>query len=83
MVLATVMEELGLPTSGDPMRLPEELNRILHRSWALAKQALVCGVQEAFTLTRSHYNGICFDQMALGFPDEYSTEALDALVTKV
>lgn len=37
MVSSVVMEELELPTSDDPMRLPEELYHILHRSRAIAK----------------------------------------------
>lgn len=77
------MEELELPTSGDPMRLAEELHHIPHRSGALAKPALVRGVQEAFTLMCSHYSGIRFDQMAYCFPNEYSAEALDALAAEV
>lgn len=79
----TVLGELELPVSGDPIHLPEELCRIPFQSGALAKQVLVRGVQEAFMLTRSHYDGVRFDGMSHGFPDCYSAEALDAFATEV
>lgn len=82
-VAAAVTEELELPTSDDPMRVPQKLHRIPQWSGALAKQALVHYVLEAFTLMPSHYNGIRFDEMASGFPDEYFVEALDAFTVEV
>nr|CAB3503519.1 unnamed protein product [Digitaria exilis] len=81
--LVMVLGELDLSMSGDPIHLLEELCRILFHYGALAKQALVHGVQEAFTLTHSHYDGICFNRMLHGFPDEYLAEALDALTAEV
>lgn len=77
------MGQLELPISGDPMHLPEELRHIPLRSEALVKQVLVCGIQEAFMLMRSHYEGVHFAKMSHGFPDCYSAEALDAFTTEV
>ncbi|KAF8664320.1 hypothetical protein HU200_054870 [Digitaria exilis] len=71
------------PMSGDPARLPAELDQVPARVGALAKQSLVRGVQEAFTLVRSHYDGIHFDRMAAGFPIDFTSEALDAMAEEV
>nr|CAB3453763.1 unnamed protein product [Digitaria exilis] len=82
-VAVSMLDALEVPMSGDPARLPAELDHVPARVGALAKQSLVRGVQEAFTLVRSHYDGIRFDRMAAGFPNEFTTEALDAMAEEL
>nr|CAB3495285.1 unnamed protein product [Digitaria exilis] len=78
-----MLDALEVPVIGDPARLPAELD--LAPAWigALSMQSLARGVQEAFMLVRSHYDGIRFDRMATGFPNEFTSEALDAMAEEL
>nr|CAB3495565.1 unnamed protein product [Digitaria exilis] len=82
-VAISMLDALEVPLSSDPARLPAELDLVRACVGALAKHSLVRGVQEAFTLVRSHYDGIRFDRLAAGFPNEFTSEALDAMAEEL
>lgn len=72
-----------MPAISDPAELPEGLGRIFDKAVDLSKDALLQGVQESFALARAYYSMIDLPAMVASFPQEYTTEELDAIEADV